>query len=63
VVSEAAIAALEAAEAPADDFCGVCLQDGAAPAAWSRVAQCGHRFHAACAGARPLPLLLPRCQE
>ncbi|RLM54176.1 hypothetical protein C2845_PM10G02440 [Panicum miliaceum] len=49
VMSEAAIAALEAAEAPADDCCPVCLQDGAAPAAWSRVAPCGHRFHAACA--------------
>ncbi|XP_039806486.1 E3 ubiquitin-protein ligase Os06g0535400-like [Panicum virgatum] len=24
------------------------VQDGAAPAAWSRVAPCGHRFHAAC---------------
>ena len=47
-VSEAAIAALVAAEAPADDYCAVCLQDGAAPAAWSRVAPCGHRFHAAC---------------
>jgi len=46
--SEAAIAALVAAEAPADDCCAVCLQDGAAPAAWSRVAPCGHRFHAAC---------------
>jgi len=52
--SEAAIAALEAAEAPADDCCPVCLQDGGEapdePAArpWSRVAPCGHRFHAAC---------------
>ncbi|RCV20151.1 hypothetical protein SETIT_4G033300v2 [Setaria italica] len=47
--SEAAVAALEAAEEPADDCCPVCLQDGAAPgAAWTRVAPCGHRFHAAC---------------
>ncbi|CAD6340339.1 unnamed protein product [Miscanthus lutarioriparius] len=53
--SEAAIAALEAAEAPADDCCPVCLQDGGEapvpePAArpWSRVAPCGHRFHATC---------------
>ncbi|RLN13469.1 hypothetical protein C2845_PM09G02520 [Panicum miliaceum] len=44
VASEAAIAALEAAETPADD----CCPDGAAPAAWSRVAPCGHRFHAGC---------------
>ncbi|CAD6337773.1 unnamed protein product [Miscanthus lutarioriparius] len=53
--SEAAIAALEAAEAPADDCCPVCLQDGGeapepepASRPWSRVAPCGHRFHAAC---------------
>ncbi|XP_066374620.1 uncharacterized transcriptional regulatory protein TBS1-like [Miscanthus floridulus] len=53
--SEAAIAALEAAEALADDCCPVCLQDGGEapvpePAArpWSRVAPCGHRFHATC---------------
>ncbi|OEL23966.1 hypothetical protein BAE44_0015010 [Dichanthelium oligosanthes] len=49
--SEAAIAALEAAEAPADDRCPICLQDDdgeAAPGAWKRIAPCGHRFHAAC---------------
>ncbi|KAJ1257950.1 hypothetical protein BS78_10G036000 [Paspalum vaginatum] len=55
--SEAAIAALEAAEAPADDCCAVCLlqaaaadDDGGGAAPWSRLAPCGHRFHPACVG-------------
>ncbi|CAN6208774.1 unnamed protein product [Urochloa humidicola] len=49
--TEAAIAALEAVAAPADDCCPVCLQEEDGPggaAAWRRVAPCGHRFHAAC---------------
>ncbi|KAF8732852.1 hypothetical protein HU200_015199 [Digitaria exilis] len=45
--------ALEAAEAPADDCCPVCLvqeddDDGEGGATWSRVTACGHRFHEAC---------------
>ncbi|KAF8697637.1 hypothetical protein HU200_035826 [Digitaria exilis] len=52
-VPAATAVALEAAEAPADDCCPVCLvqeddDDGEGGATWSRVTTCGHRFHAAC---------------
>ncbi|KAL6606609.1 hypothetical protein ACP70R_042262 [Stipagrostis hirtigluma subsp. patula] len=53
---EAAIAALEPVGAPPpgdDDCCPICLDDGedasfSAPAAWRRIASCGHRFHREC---------------
>ncbi|KAF8732851.1 hypothetical protein HU200_015198 [Digitaria exilis] len=43
-------AALEAAEAPPDDCCPVCLvqEDDGEGATWCLVAACGHRFHVAC---------------
>lgn len=48
---EAAIVALQTAEAPpdGDDCCSICLHDDAEEtAAWKRITACGHRFHGAC---------------